>query len=259
MVVSLTANGEFLKEIQGEVYLPFNSTYEIYLKNTVAKTALVTIRVDDKLVIDNLLVYGYTSTTIKRFHEGNNSAGHSLRFIPFTDDIKQHRGEKASDGKLKVTWKYEDNTVKIEPYIPATPSPWWPKYPWDREVPPWNGPVWINTNKVYCGTGVYGQQGPHASQCYSQSFANASDISFLRSVSLDCDADKGITTTGAPLEQTFTEVDDHINWEWKTHEIILKMFGADRALKKRVQCEMCGTTVNVKQGPYCPKCGTYLL
>lgn len=138
MVVSLTANGEFLKEIHDEVYLPFNSTYEIYLKNTVAKTALVTVKVDDKLVIRDLLVYGYTNTVVKRFHEGNNSTGHSLRFIPLTEEIKQHLGEKVSDGLLKVTWKYEDNCVKIDPYIPPTPNPWHTKRnPWEPyEVPP---------------------------------------------------------------------------------------------------------------------------
>lgn len=277
LVVSLQVNGEFCKEIQNEVYLPFNSTYEIYLKNKTDKYVCADVFADDKIVIEDLLLNPYESISLKRFFEGDNSEGHSLKFIKMTEQIRQHRGTKTSDGTVKVTWKFghkEEEKEEIHHHhyhiFPISPYPWW-----RREEPSWPRTPWRQP-EIWCGSSSDAVRDVRFSTKCSVSNTNnsqgsknltAADITnMLRNLdepmfSMDCDdkKDMGITTHGAPVTQGFTQINEKFIWEYPKKEIILKLWGAERALTKKIECEMCGTIVNVKQGPYCPKCGTYLL
>lgn len=287
LVVSLQVNGEFCKEIQNEVYLPFNSTYEIYLKNKTDKYVCADVFADDKIVIGDLLLNPYESISLKRFFEGDNSEGHSLKFIKMTEQIRQHRGTKSSDGTVKVNWKFgrkEEKKEEIHHHhyhtFPVAPYPWWerehPTWPKPRPSNPWNSPeIWCSSNSNSASNirfstrcCVTGQEGTSSNDPKNMSAADIDSI--LRSMhsldgpelcSMDCSnqEDAGLTTHGAPVSQGFTQVNEKFIWEYPRNEIILKLWGAERALTKKIECEMCGTIVNVKQGPYCPKCGTYLL
>ena len=70
-VVSIKSNGKYLREFRDggtvETYIPFGSEYSVYLKNLDARKAKVSITVDGREVIKDLVVYGNNSMEIERF------------------------------------------------------------------------------------------------------------------------------------------------------------------------------------------------
>jgi hypothetical protein len=94
--------GKILREIDGEVSLPFNSQYTILLKNKDSRRALADIEVDGENVLagKSLIIEGYSSQEIKGFMR-NMSITNRFKFIHKTKEISNHRGDRIDDGLIK--------------------------------------------------------------------------------------------------------------------------------------------------------------
>lgn len=81
-----------LREIDGKVYLPFNSEYSVLLKNRNSVDALCKVSIDgtDVLGSDELLVPAGLSVDLERFLvDGNALSGKRFKFVPVTDSQVQ--------------------------------------------------------------------------------------------------------------------------------------------------------------------------
>lgn len=262
-VASIRVNGENLRELNKTVFLPLNSTYEIYLKNTTNKTACVTISVDDREVISDLIVYPKSSEIISRFYEGNANSGHSLKFIKMTDKIAQHRGTTPFDGILKISWVYESDVKVVPTYIPYNPPVW---REFNPNPYPYTNPItWTSTTS----TTTYGYEDNDTTpSAYYLNAASTASSNFSRRATMSkgitssnaCRGIDGITVNGAPVNQQISTVNNHWTWEYNEHVIELFLQGKEKKIttKIKIHCSICGTNVNIKQGLYCPCCGTYL-
>ena len=109
MVVCLKANGKVLREFKDTVYVGFGNEYSILIKNLNTVRALVNITIDGQEVCpDGLVVNANSEIDLERFvKNGNLSSGNRFKFIERTAGIEKHRGIKADDGIVRVSFRYE--------------------------------------------------------------------------------------------------------------------------------------------------------
>ena len=109
MIACLKVNGKILREVKDTVFVPFGSEYSILLKNLNSVRALVNIQIDGQEVCpDGLVLDANREVDLERFvKDGNLSAGNKFKFIERTASVEKHRGVKAEDGIIRISFKYE--------------------------------------------------------------------------------------------------------------------------------------------------------
>lgn len=109
-VVSLKVGGKVLREAKDIIELPFGSEYEIYLKNLNDTDAAVQISIDGKEVFpQKLLVKAHSSIDVK-----SNDQNFAFKFIEKTEKIAKHRGNKAEDGLITVSYQFVEKDKQSE-------------------------------------------------------------------------------------------------------------------------------------------------
>jgi hypothetical protein len=92
-----------------ETYLPFNSEYSIFLKNTHNRKAIAKITIDgtDVLSGKGVILNPYGSDTLERFIlDGNLTIGKKFKFVPLSDSRVQDP-TSSENGLIKVEFRLE--------------------------------------------------------------------------------------------------------------------------------------------------------
>lgn len=242
--ISVKDGTEFLRELDDTVRLPFNTEYQIYLKNLNDTKALVSVTIDGKDILDGnqIIIAPGTSTTLERFIEdGHLDKGHRLKFIEKTDAVRMHRGDQPEDGIIRVTYQFEKRVPVYNPPIVATP---------------YYGSSYTSTTTSGTWSGVSSASTVNLSTC-----ANV-DTDILRTTTVNT---SGITGKGSVSDQTFK----HGNigtLDPMTHVITLQLKGTmgndvvtqPVTTKVKLQCDLCGT-MNPSSHKYCRECGNCLI
>ena len=101
-------NGSVLRENDGYITIPFNSEYNLFLKNLDSRRSLVDITIDgvDVLGGTSIIIDGNSSTELEGFLDGN-VVKNKFRFIQKTKEIMDNRGDKVDDGLIRIEFQFE--------------------------------------------------------------------------------------------------------------------------------------------------------
>jgi hypothetical protein len=291
--VSLRVNGKVLRERNSVVALPFNSEYEVRLKNLNSVKAQVNVSIDGKDATDGWLVMEPNSTLdLERWiKDGNLTSGNKFKFIQRTAQIEKHRGIEVDDGIVRVEYKFQ----KPNPFVAPSPvvihehhyhnNPyWWNGYYWPY-YPYYPYPITANvmtgvanseyinvgqiSNPTYtCGTSQFTQssvdnnaQGGVGNTIFAM---NCSMNSAPLNQMVESQNTEGITVPGSESHQAFGTTYDFECEESKV--LILRLVGevnkipVNKPLTVDVKpkCQICGRT-NSPTNKFCSECGTSLI
>ena len=274
LVAALKVNGKVLRESKDTVFIPFGAEYQIHLHNLNTVRALVHITIDGTEVCpDGFVLDANRKVDLERFiKDGNLTSGNRFKFIERTASVENHRGIKAEDGIIRISFSYE----KQRPYSNLlfvgntehcpSPPPWPGSSPWPGYFPPGvRGNEWYNTTAV-------GQM--HDSNVKTKGIARGAT---LGTTSVNCATgvaqasysapvnDVGITVPGSVSNQTFSTTTMGV-METEEHVIVLRILGETAegrevqkpvTVKSKPTCITCGR-VNKASSKFCSNCGTSL-
>jgi len=116
LVVVIKVDGKVLRESGDVVTLPFNSEYEVFIKNMNSVRAMVKVTVDgvDATEGCKLIVDANDSTSLERFiKNGNFKRGNRFKFIERTSKIEEHRGIGVEDGLIRIEYWFEQLPPRV--------------------------------------------------------------------------------------------------------------------------------------------------
>jgi hypothetical protein len=237
-VTVVKVGGKILREMDGVVYIPFGSEYEIAFKNLHTTKALLSLTIDGEDVLDGhqLIVHPNGDSKVEGFMRGN-AVSHKFKFIEKTQEISDYRGDKISDGLIRVSFKFEKPKVD---------------YPF---------PVFYRSPFVY----------RPCNDVYGASFDSARSVSYsanqpLASSSINNSvSDDGITVKGSASNQSFNTGSVGV-METAEHSMIIQLKGetskgaidAPILVKTKVKCDTCGR-VSFAGTKFCGNCGTSMV
>lgn len=257
-VVCIKINGRIVREFGEEVFIPFGSEYSILLKNLNSKRAVVNIAIDGKDIGNGLVINGNSDLELERFLNNDLNKGYKFKFIEKTQEISDYRGDRADDGIIRVSYRFEKpkETVNINIPIYVKSTPPWPTEPTI---------TWKVDN--ICDTTV--------SSCF---FSSDNDIK-PRSININClyqepnfnqlnskINNEGITVQGNDSNQKFVYVNIG-ELEDEEHIICLKLKGTTEQktviqqpvlVREKITCKTCGKGSN-SSNKFCPNCSARLL
>ncbi len=247
-VVVIKYDGRILREIDGEVSLPFGSQYSILLKNKDSKKALVDIEVDGENVLTgkSLIMNGRTSQEIKGFMR-NMSVTNRFKFIHKTKEISNYRGDRLEDGLITVCYKFEREKPKPIMIRKNTgPCDWVDPIPYPLS--------WPYSDIKYTSSPVY------------RSSSYKLDVplgGFEGTVTMT--AEDGITVKGSQIDQQY-KYGDIGDLESRSYTITIQLKGITKykkpvvrsiTTKTKLRCPTCGRR-SKSSSTFCYNCGTYL-
>ena len=237
MICIIKVNNKELKENEDKVYLPYGCEYSIHFKNLNTQRAVINVEIDSEDILKgkSLIIEANGELTLERFLE-NLDEGRKFRFIEKTKEISNFRGDKAEDGLLKITYKYEKKIEKIYPQGFQI-----------RSIEP-------------LSFGSYGDMAINNS-VNDKPQINSTDLNIQTN-----NLDKGITVEGSKSTQQFKK--GYIGeLERNEHIMIFQLFGyqsingiepeQETLIKEYKQCPSCGEKYYENE-EYCSKDGTYL-
>lgn len=247
LVASVKVDGKIMREDGETIYLPFGKEYSILLKNLNTVKAKVHIEIDGQEVVPNGLILDANSTLdLERFLlAGNMHEGPKFKFIEKTDKISDVRGSRIEDGIVRISYQFE----KIYTTSPIT----WYNSPFNdyyRSPSIGNG-----GNQVY-GVSV------GSSVSYDGITTTTATASGSASTSSNTD---GITTYGETSGQKFQY--GYIGTlDGVEHAICLQLKGQigevvvqkPVTVKRKIRCNVCGTSNVAGLNKFCGECGTNL-
>lgn len=226
MAMAVKVEGKVLREVNGDVFLPFGSEYSVTLKNLSGRRAVVHVDIDGQRMTDGgLVINSGNSVDLERAIGGNLLEGRRFRFIEKTDEIEKHRWNRVDDGLVRVTYQFELPTV-----------------------------TWTNLNVPFTYTGgTAGASGVASGAAYSSTSVNCSTTNR-----------DGITVEGSRSNQKFNYVNIGL-LENEVHSIVMRLRGevsgeklaSAVTTKTKKVCSSCGRSWPWAQ-EYCGKDGTYL-
>jgi ribosomal protein L40E len=235
-VCAIKTDGKVLREFKDTVYIPFSSEYQIFLKNLNSVRALVDISIDGRKATGNggLVLSPNTEFTLDRFID-NIREGNRFKFCERTEAIENHRGVKAEDGLIRISFRYE----RVPHFVPP---------------PIYNSPYYgqpIDKSPLRGISGAIGASG---------FLGNVSAQNVGKSFSAN---ETGITVEGSKSNQQFSTC----GWfptETQEHVMVIKLLGdlgdnkpvaAPVTVKTKPICKTCGTK-NKATAKFCSECGT---
>ncbi len=268
-VVVVKVNGKVLRESKEAVYIPFGAEYSITLKNLNSVKAVANISIDGEDVMDSneVIVDSNSEITLEGFIK-NRKVSNKFKFIEKTDTISKYRGDKVSDGLIRVAFKFEE-ALKVSDTVWINGG--WNINPWG-DVSPW--PYTYSPSKTSVrSSGDLGKLKGSSSINYSASIGStggADNISFNsidKTISLSCDLNEnedGITVKGSESDQTF-KIGSVNTLEDTEHIVVIQLKGQTKknivrkpiTVKTKITCETCGKK-SKSNNKFCSRCGTAL-
>lgn len=243
-VVCVKVNGRILRDYNSIINLPFGSEYSILLKNLESRKAVVSVEIDGEDVLDGdrLIVDPNSKVELEGFKK-RDKVTNKFKFIEKTEEIEEHRGNKAEDGLIRVEVQFEKKhepinwsyTIKYDPYL----------------YHPYKEYYWVGDNILRSSGGSY--------DCCS--YTN-------QVITANCSTsnnEEGITVKGSDdVNQGFV-VGYTRTLEDSTTVIVIKLKGSTNnkkvekciSVKDKLQCPSCGRKYRSDM-KYCPKDGTFL-
>jgi hypothetical protein len=229
-VVAIKSDGKVLREIDDRVYLPFGSSYSIFMKNLDSRRASVAVDIDGRDVLDSnrLIINSHNDLELEGFMS-ENRAEYGFKFIERTKAIESYRGIKAEDGIIRVEVKFEKHTFRY--YSPSDIDPfyWYTQYTYNNDREGEVSYAVINDNYPEFST-----------RCSSE--------------------DIGITVKGDDISQNFIPT-SFGSYDNDVTVICLRLFGIREDpifVKTKLVCSSCGKS-HSSNNKYCSECGTRLL
>jgi len=260
-VVTIKNKGNFLREYEDQVLLPFDNEYSLWFKNLNSLRVAISVEIDGSDVLNgnHIIISPYNTLELEGFMNGN-SVKNKFKFIRRIKEIEEYRGIKPEDGLIVIKFWFEKQYPKYTMTVTSSPwkyTPWYPYNPhyWDE----WNSHGWRKD-----------WQYPEPIITH-YSFGTANNLSGTNAInSVSCNyvdngsSDPGITVKGSESNQNFT--DTYFNYDEQAGTIILKLVGKTDNQKEvttpifsrvKMVCENCGLK-NSSQYRFCPRCGTAL-
>jgi hypothetical protein len=246
---AIRVNGKILKEFKGKVYVPFNSEYEIRLKNlSPSQRCGVSITIDGQSVTDGRVIVDIGQTLdLERFIK-NHDYGNRFKFIERTSKIEDYRGIKIDDGLILIKYTFEKTPYRYQNLC--------------NEIMlgdnPWDFPM--RSMRTMSSSG--GRYGSSSTTLNSVSASLHDGSATMDSNSLQNEA--GITVGGSVSNQKFKTT--HWYGDDVTEQLIIKLCGETEDNKRirepinvrsNITCNICGT-VNKVSHKYCSECGSAL-
>jgi len=286
MVCCLKANNKILREVKDTVLIPFGAEYQIYLKNLNTVRALVSIHIDGQDVCPNgLVIDAGREVNLERFVKGGNlSSGNRFKFIERTASVEKHRGVKAEDGIIRISFCFEKPRPYYNPLFVGntdccpSPKPWPGYYPtgvrgsgdlWNKSTDSsegWRGSIGTAMNDSGKTKGVTKgiARGMSSSATFGATSVNCAAQGTVQNFSAPAN-DVGITVPGSVSDQKFTTTTMGA-MEEQEHVIVLRILGeteqgvveAPITVKTKPTCTSCGR-VNKATNKCCSECGTSLV
>jgi len=255
LIACIKADGKILREQGDNVYLPFGTEYQIFLKNENDKKVEISISIDGEDVLNGskLLLSPGKNMELKGFVRDINGSkdNRAFKFIEKTQEISEFRGDKPEDGLVKITYQFEEESItnKLRDfwysddtiYTNHTNQNFGPGFIETPPIPTY-GTTSVSSNEVFCSTKL----------------SNTITTNSLGNIDL------GITVEGSATNQKFQE--GNIGYlEKESYSIILKLVGINNnekisepiTVKTKKQCPSCGRKYK-SSFQYCPQDGTYL-
>lgn len=242
-VAVIKHKGKILREIDGEVSLPFGNQYSILLKNKDLKRVLVDIEVDGENVLagKSLILDKNSSQEIKGFMR-DMSVTNRFKFIHKTKEISNYRGDRIEDGFVTINYTFEKE--KLQPITIVEK-----RGLWDRSNPDPYPKTW---------------------SCYSDTKYNSCNCNFSAPINnfegtIDVNSEDGITVKGSKINQQY-QYGNIGELESKSYVIILKLRGRTKCkkfvtkpitVKEKLRCPTCGRQ-SKSRSQFCYNCGTCL-
>lgn len=269
-VLAVKAGGKVLREFDNSVYLPFGTEYSILLKNLSTRRAKVQVFIDGEDALDgnSIIIDPKKDVDLKRFIRNSSatyenpfsSEGNAFKFIEKTEKISKHRGDRADDGLITITYEFE-NRMTDWTFYSGWQEPKSPQRPYNPYQPDWAPPP-----TVWGGTSIATDDIPRAMYSSSTITMNAADVTTshgpLRGVAQAVQSPQGVTAPGSVVKQEFTKA-SHFYPSGEQYSMTVQLKGgtyqepvkAPVTVKKLTQCPMCGT--HVKQtAKFCHECGS---
>jgi len=235
MIVSIKSNSKFLKEEGEHVKLPFGSEYSIYMKNQNETDALVSVTIDGQDVLsgNKIILRSKSVLDLEGFLDGGQ-VRNKFRFIERTDRIDEHRGIRPDDGIISISFTYEKEKPKYQPYVVYYP---YQTLKWEYV------PYTITTTGSSKSGGV----------------SYTTNHVFLSNYVSNSINENGITVEGSRTSQNFG-----YGWlgemESVSTTMSLKLLGLKDETEKIYtsdlhECKICGYR-SKKNFNFCPECGT---
>lgn len=279
-VACIKVNGRILREVNSTVTIPFGSEYSILLKNMNSVRTQVKISIDDTEATSGWIILPANSNTeLERFiQNGNLHEGNRFKFIEKTNQIEQHRGNKAGDGLIRIEFKkeilrpvyrygnvfsdrrsrrYQDTSLGRR----CTDSANREYYKMDLSK--------LKPSGCFTSTSQFGQNvnfthtsGP--SDSFDSSTTYFAGEGGAAAASVAPESDRGITVPGSISNQQFHLVSD---FPCEQSEVItLQLKGQLNnenvsqpiEVDSRIKCSTCGRKNN-SDSQFCNRCGTALM
>jgi len=194
-VVNIMRDGEPVKEIDGQVVVPFNSEYELYLKNDNDRRAVAKVTIDGANISSHgdIVIPAKGEIRLERFITESLDQGKRFKFVPL-DHPEVDDPSRKENGLIRVVFQLEEKREFIS----------WPS----------NYLILLDT-----------QADSDISISQFTSGANSSNIVSSGDiiVSYDSSAQPGATIGGSKSDQKFHKVD--IDLEDETWVVELRMRG----------------------------------
>lgn len=227
-VASLKVGGRFLRDEYGVVKVPFDTEYELYLKNLESRTAVVAVSIDGKDVLDGnkLVVESNSSMDLLGFMEGQR-VRNKFKFIELTKEVQEDLGYSPEDSLIRIEVWYK----KIQPQFVNTYV-----YTYYNPIPyRYDGINYANLTS----SGDY--------KIKDATFTDCSNTKYVSSINCSNINNVGITVKGNDCRQNFgsTYVGELEN---ESHVFVLRLSGYKEYKKVSV-------VTTTKDKKYCPNCG----
>jgi len=201
------------------VYLPFDTEYSLFFKNTADTRAVLDIIIDGTSVLggDRVVVEPHSESRLERFLlDGNLKTGKRFKFVALDDPGVQNPSEP-KNGLVEVVCRWELPVIQLQQI--GTPVVFWPefwpiyrrpirKYPTDYPYFPYfpeQPIIWSNTSLTSYSPGTVG-----ASSNFSIAASNAAPVQCnafhadLHTQVPDAGARRGATAEGSVSDQQFS-------------------------------------------------------
>ena len=256
LVAVIKVNGKILREQNGEVFIPFGAEYSIALKNLNSVKATASISVDGTDVMSGyeVIVPPNSEVELEGFMKGNK-VSNKFKFIEKTKAISDYRGDKISDGLVRISFKFERQLPVVTNWPQVQPITWYSS----RGA----GDIYLGSEGSTCnfnsGSAVYGVGGSGGGFVED----SRASVNMLKSASFSTNAD-GITVKGSKSNQIFAAGNVGVI-DPTEYVIVLQLKGQVKTkpvatpvtVRSKVKCETCGR-LSKSFSKFCPRCGTAL-
>jgi hypothetical protein len=244
-VVCIKCDNKILREQKEKIIVPFGKEYSLLIKNLNTRRSVVNITIDGSDVLGgtSLVINSNEDCNLEGFLRGNK-VSNKFKFIEKTKEISDYRGNKAEDGLIRVSYRFEKEQHK---YYSTNSS---------NQRNNTKDQIWENND--YCSSSS--SSSSCGASCSFNSLSSHHEATMDISRSLDCIKNTdGITVKGSESNQKFNTIAPPI-LETEEHVIVIQLVGGEKEVyvKDKLKCETCGKK-NKSNHKFCTNCGTSLI